>query len=124
MAEPKYAVTRSNPRFLFSAEAEAILRDGRPVAAQVFELSLRGCFIDAVEEIPVGTRFELQINNGAEILELPSRVIYTDTSVGLGVFGLGVVFENVPPEQNIVIERRLRELAIEQAEPKPTLESA
>ncbi len=124
MAEPKYAVTRTNPRFLFSAEAEVILHDGRPVAAQVFELSLRGCFIDAVEEIPVGTRFELQINNGEGILDLPSRVIYTDTSVGLGVFGMGVVFENVPPEQNIAIEKRLRELAIDQAEPKPTLESA
>jgi hypothetical protein len=124
MAEPKFAVTRANPRFLFSAEAEAILRDGRPIAAQVFELSLRGCFIDTIEPIPVGTKLELHISNGAGILELPARVIYAESDSGMGVFGMGLVFENVPAEQNLAIEARLGELAREQTEIKTTLESA
>ena len=109
MAEPKFAVKRANPRFLFSAEAEAILRDGRPIAAQVFELSLRGCYIDTIEPIPVDTKLDLHISNGAGILELPARVIYADSGSGMGVFGMGLVFENVPAEQNLAIEARLGE---------------
>jgi hypothetical protein len=124
MAEPKFAVKRANPRFLFSAEAEAILRDGRPIAAQVFELSLRGCYIDTIEPIPVGTKLDLHISNGASILELPARVIYADSGSGMGVFGMGLVFENVLAEQNVAIEARLSELAREQTETEPTPESA
>jgi hypothetical protein len=124
MAEREFAVKRANPRFLFSAEAEAILQDGHAIPAQVFELSLRGCYIDSIEAIPVGTELELHISNGEGILELPARVIYADNSAGMGVFGQGLVFQNVPVAQNLTIEAWLNELAREHTQNNPALESA
>ncbi len=58
MAEGHYAVERTNPRFSFFADAEVTLRDGTGVRAQLAELSSRGCYIDALEPIPIRTKLE------------------------------------------------------------------
>src|SRR5207237_2796492 len=44
MGQASFAVRRANPRYAFFAEAEATLRDGTAVPAQVSELSSRGCY--------------------------------------------------------------------------------
>jgi hypothetical protein len=116
MAEVNYAIKRSSPRFQFSTEAEAILPNGSAVEAQVFQLSLHGCYIDSIESIPVGTRLELHISNGMSVLDLSAKVLYADSCPAMGVYGMGLAFENVPAEQNVAIEARLQQLAAEQQE--------
>jgi hypothetical protein len=119
-ANKSYATPRANPRFPFSAEAEATLQDGTSVDAQVFELSVRGCYIDTVKPIPVGTELQLRISNGMSMCELPARVIYMHPGYGMGVFGMGVVFEDLPPEQRLALEAWLRDLATQQSPAKPS----
>jgi hypothetical protein len=111
MGELTYAVKRMNPRFQFCAEAEITLRDGTWLPAQLAEISSRGCYVDTLEAIPVGTEFELSISDGMNTCELPGKVIYEHTGGGLGVVGMGVLFGNLGFEQHSAIDSWLLELA-------------
>ena len=119
MPEASFAVRRANPRFSFFAEAEATLRDGTSVAAQVSELSSRGCYIDTLEPIPVGTELHLRICNGMRVCELPAKVIYMHSGYGMGIFGMGVVFGKMAADQHSAIDSWLNELARKQPQKNP-----
>ena len=119
MGETSFAVRRANPRYAFFAEAEATLRDGTSVPAQVSELSSRGCYIDTLEAIPIGTELRLRISDGIQSCEVPGRVIYMHSGYGMGIFGMGVVFGNVAAEQIGAINQWLRDLAMRKTVPPP-----
>jgi hypothetical protein len=114
MAEGSYKVRRTNPRFSFFANAEVTLRDGTGVRAQLAELSSRGCYIDALEPIPLRTKLHLRICDGMSTCELEGRVLYMHSGGGFGIFGMGVLFEEMGTEQQSAIDRWLHELAARQ----------
>ena len=111
MAEGPYTGKRANPRFSFFADAEITLRDGTWVRAQLSELSSRGCYIDMLEPIPTRTKLRLRICDGMSACELDGKVIYMHSGGGLGIFGMGVLFEEMGAEQHSTIEAWLRVLA-------------
>jgi len=111
MAEGPYGTRRTNPRFAFFANAEVTLRDGTSVSGQLDELSSRGCYIDALEPIPIRTKLQLRISDGTSTCELHGKVIYMHSGGGFGIFGMGVLFEEMDAEQRSAIEKWLRELA-------------
>ena len=112
MGDTSFAVRRANLRFAFFAEAEATLLDGTSVPAQVSELSSRGCYIDTLQPIPIGTEVSLRISDGMQSCELPGRVIYIHSGYGMGIFGMGVVFGNAAAEQMSAVNSWLRDLAL------------
>ena len=103
-----HRVMRAHPRFPFFAEAEATLRDGTSVVAQLEQLSARGCYIDALEPIPIRTKMRLRISDGFSSCELHGQVIYLHSGGGLGIFGMGVRFDDMGAEQQSVIDKWLR----------------
>ncbi len=111
MAEAPYMVRRTNPRFSFFADAEVTLRDGTWVRGQLDELSLRGCYIDTLEPIPIRTKLRLRISDGISTCELRGKVIYIHSGGGFGIFGMGVLFEEMDAEQHSAIDAWLRGLA-------------
>jgi hypothetical protein len=111
MTEASYAVKRAHPRFSFFAEAEVTLHDGTGVRAQTAELSSHGCYIDTLEPIPVRTKLRLRICDGTNTCELHGKVLYMHSGGGFGVFGMGVLFEEMGPEQQSAIDTWLRGLA-------------
>src|SRR4029077_1570657 len=119
MGEASFAVRRANPRYAFFAEAQATLRDGTSVPAQVSELSSRGCYIDTLEPIPVGTEVRLRISNDRSSCELPGKVIYMHSGYGMGIFGMGVLFGNMAAEQISAVNAWLRELALKKMPLQP-----
>jgi hypothetical protein len=119
MAGTSFAIRRMNPRFAFFAEAEATLNDGTLVPAQVSELSARGCYIDTLEPIPIGTQLRLRISDGMSSCEVPGKVIYMHSGYGMGIFGLGVVFGNVAAEQLSAVNNWLRDLALKKTKLPP-----
>jgi len=119
MGDTSFAVRRANPRFAFFAEAEATLRDGTSVPAQVSELSSRGCYIDTLQPIPVGTEVSLRISDGMQSCQLPGKVIYIHSGYGMGIFGMGVVFGNAAAEQLSAINAWLRDLALKKTPLQP-----
>ena len=111
MAEASYTVRRANPRFSFFADAEVTLRDGTGVRAQLAELSSRGCYIDTLEPISIRTKLHLRICDGMSTCELNGKVLYMHSGGGFGIFGMGVLFEEMGPEQHSAIDAWLRKLA-------------
>ena len=111
MADGPYAVRRANPRFSFFADAEVTLRDGTGVRAQLAELSSRGCYIDTLEPIPVRTKLRLRICDGMKTCELHGKVLYMHSGGGFGIFGMGVLFEEMGAEQHTAIDTWLSGLA-------------
>jgi hypothetical protein len=111
MADGPYTVRRANPRFSFFADAEVTLRDGTGVRAQLAELSSRGCYIDTLEPIPVRTKLRLRICDGTSTCELHGKVLYMHSGGGFGIFGMGVLFEEMGAEQHCAIDAWLRGLA-------------
>src|SRR5260370_12610148 len=92
MAEASYSVRRANPRFSFFADAEVTLRDGTGVRAQLAELSSRGCYIDALEPIPIRTKLRLSICDDTNTCQLHGKVLYMHSRGGFGIFGMGFLF--------------------------------
>ena len=117
MADGPYPVRRVNPRFSFFADAEVTLHDGTGVLAQVAELSSRGCYIDTLEPIPTRTKLRLRICDGINTCELTGKVLYLHSGGGFGIFGMGVMFEEMGSEQQSAIEAWLRGLAERSAKP-------
>jgi len=111
MAETSYPIRRTNPRFSFFADAEVTLGDGRWVPAQLTELSLRGCYIDTLEPIPVGAKLRLRICDAVNTCELHGEVIYMDSGSGMAMYGMGVAFGEMGAEQQSAIDAWVRELA-------------
>ena len=111
MVEPSYAPRRTNPRFPFFADAEIDLQDGMCVPAQISELSSRGCYVDTLQPISVGTEMRLYISYGVNSCELHAKVIYKHTGGGMGIFGMGILFGEMRAEQHSVIEDWLHQLA-------------
>ena len=111
MAEGPYTTRRANPRFSFFADAEVTLRDGTGVRSQLAELSSRGCYIDTLEPIPVRTKLRLRICDGMSTCELHGKVLYMHSGGGFGIFGMGVLFEEMDAEQHSAIDAWLRGLA-------------
>jgi PilZ domain-containing protein len=108
--EKTFTKKRVGPRFSFLADAEIVLRDGTSIPTQLDEVSLRGCYLDTLEPIPVGTRFLLKIGEGRKAFEVQGKVIYTHSGSGLGIFGQGVVFTDLSAQERSAINLWLREL--------------
>jgi hypothetical protein len=111
MAEATYAVRRTNPRFSFFADVEVTFRDETSIPAQITELSSRGCYIETLKPILMGTELLLSICDGLNTNELHGKVIYVQSGGGLGLFGMGVQFGEMGAEQHSVIDAWLGELA-------------
>ncbi len=111
MAEASYTTRRVNPRFSFFADAEVTLLDGTWVRGQLSELSSGGCYIDTLEAIPIRTRLRLCIRDGMSTCEIHGKVIYVHSGGGFGIFGMGVLFEEMDAEQHSAIDSWLRRLA-------------
>jgi PilZ domain len=111
MADATYAIKRTNPRYPFFADAEITLRDGTSLPAQLSELSARGCYVDTLEPIPVGTKFHLSIWEAVTGCEVDGKVIYEHSGGGLGVIGMGVLFDEMAADQHSKINGWLTQLA-------------
>lgn len=112
MTDGHFTVRRASPRFSFFADAEVTLRDGSSLRAQLAELSSGGCYIGALEPIPIRTRLRIRIHDGLGACELHGKVIYIHSGGGgLGIFGMGVVFEEMGAEQHSTIDAWMRSLA-------------
>jgi hypothetical protein len=120
MTKITFEIKRAHPRFAISAEAEAIFQDGTSVDAQILEISSRGCYIDTIKPIPVGTDLQLRFSDGLRTCELQGKVIYTHPGYGMAISGMGVAFEKMVDERRLSFESLLRDLANKQTQASPS----
>ncbi len=64
-----------------------------------------------IHGLPVRTKLRLRICDGMSTCELHGKVLYMQSGGGFGIFGMGVLFEEMSAEQHSAIDAWLRKLA-------------
>ena len=113
MVNSHFAEKRADPRYSFFADAEVILGDGTSVPTQLAELSASGCYIGTLLPISTGTRFRIRIWDGVGTCELQGKVMYLHSSSGLGIFGMGVMLEEITAELGAATRQAVAQYAEE-----------
>lgn len=100
------ATQRAFKRYAFVASAEVTETvSGSRLSARTSEVSLGGCYIDSLNPFPTGTLVQLQILRDQGVFETEAKVVYCDP-----VFGMGLAFAGIKPEQRLLLEAWLAEL--------------
>lgn len=97
---------RSSERVSLSAIAELIdLSTKLHRTARVADISLHGCYVDAINVYPVGARVRISILHSDVQLDAFGVVTYSMPGMGMGVN-----FTDLPPEMESVIQRWITEI--------------
>lgn len=91
---------RAVHRHPFVALAELTgMGSNQRVAAQTTQLSATGCYLGAANPFPEGARIRIRLSKDGETFESGARVLHVHAE-----FGMGVIFENLTPEQQGIID--------------------
>lgn len=87
-------------RFPFVALAELVeIKTGERIAAQTTQLSSSGCYTGALNPFAEDTEVRVRLSKDGKVFESAARVLHVHAE-----FGMGIVFENVAPEQQRVLD--------------------
>lgn len=102
-----YREQRSVPRYNFIAHVDVIepASDTR-ISARVSEISRKGCYIDVLVTLPIGTIIQLKIVRDQGSFNTRGKIIYVQEGMGMGV-----AFVDVEEEQLKVLDAWLSEIA-------------
>ena len=101
------AEKRKAVRYPVSAAAEIVeARSRTRLSARASDISLSGCYLDAINLFPVGAAVALRLTNEARTFECEARVTYS-----LPGMGMGMVFTKISPSQAAVLRAWIAELA-------------
>ena len=107
MTEDSFQVKRTVPRYPFIAEVEVNeLNNGSRMAARISDLSVRGCYVDTLNPLSLGTEVRLRIRHIDQACELPGTIIYVHPG-----FGMGILFGSAASPQLEILKNWLTELA-------------
>jgi hypothetical protein len=94
------AERRLHPRHPFSAATEAIEDKTRTrLSGRCADVSLGGCYVDAMSPFPTGARVTVRLKHGAKSFESPATVVFS--KVGMG---MGLAFHDTTVDQRITLE--------------------
>ena len=102
-----YPEKRAVPRYMFIASV-AFTEDATEtrMAGRISEISRKGCYVDILNTLPVGTMLHLVITRDLGTFSTPGRIIYAQESMGMGV-----VFVDPPDDQLKILDQWLREFS-------------
>jgi PilZ domain len=102
----KYRQERAVRRCPLVASAEVLdLQSQTRLSARTSEIGLGGCYVDALNPFPAGTRVKIKITRDQGVFETDARVVYCDST-----FGMGLAFAQLPPAQRSLLEDWLAEI--------------
>jgi hypothetical protein len=81
------------------------LRSGTRLSARISELGVGGCYVDALNPFPEGALVSLRILRDQGVFETKAKVVYCDSS-----FGMGLAFIEMPADQRSLLENWLAEI--------------
>jgi hypothetical protein len=97
---------RSVRRCPLVASAEVTdLSSGTRLSARVSELSVGGCYVDALTPFSEGTLVKLRIIRDQGVFASDAKVIHCDSN-----FGMGLTFTGMAPDQRSILEAWLAEI--------------
>ena len=81
-----YPEQREVPRFTFIAHIELReLRTDMRITGRISEISRKGCYVDVLVTLPVGTIMNMRISCDQGSFESKSRIVYVQEGMGMGV---------------------------------------
>ena len=86
------------------------LHSGTRLSARISELSVGGCYVDALTPFPEGTLVKLRIIRDQGAFESNGKVVYTHAN-----FGMGIAFTNVASDQRSILEGWIAEIISKRA---------
>lgn len=103
---PPFRDKREVPRYSFIAEVTVtdVANDTR-MSGRISEISRKGCFVDILNPLPVGTSLQLQITRDRGAFSSPGKIIYVQPGMGMGV-----AFFDMSAEQLKTLEAWLAEI--------------
>jgi hypothetical protein len=94
---------RRTPRFSFIAVAELThVETGAQLTCQVAEMSLNGCYVDILNQLPVDSVVKLKIFADSECFEATAKVIYAHANLGMGL-----AFQDVSLKSGVLLRKWL-----------------
>jgi hypothetical protein len=118
--EAATAERRDAPRYPFICPAELMDLGGNTrISARTADLSLHGCYIDTLNPFPQETRVRLQLSKNGQQLEVQARVTVCHRGSGMGL-----MFEQLTPEQNSLLIGWLEGTAAREEDPFRTAPAA
>jgi len=105
--QPAFAEQRSVPRFTLIAGVELTepLSEVR-ISGRISEISLKGCFVDILNTLPVGTLVQVRIVRDQGILICSGKIVYAQEPVGMGI-----AFMDLPVDEQEVLEKWIAEIS-------------
>ena len=101
---------RHAPRYSFIASAELVKEKSTvSISARVSELSPQGCYLDMVNPFPVRTIVLIKISSAKDSFQAKGKVLYVHPGIGAGV-----IFVDVSPQSQAVLQRWLARAEDEQ----------
>jgi PilZ domain len=105
-SSPQYRERRSVPRFNLIATAEITEpASGVRISGRISEISRKGCYLDVLNTLPVGTQLRLTISRDQGSFTTDAKIIYAQDGMGMGIF-----FLDVPADQLKILDSWLAEL--------------
>jgi hypothetical protein len=115
-AEPSGPERRRHLRFPFTASAEVTeSKSGAKIAGRTSDLSLGGCYVDAISPFPVGADAHVRIQKGEDHFEAQVKVVYSQIGMGMGL-----AFVSAQPKHYRLFQKWLQEISGETPLPTDT----
>jgi hypothetical protein len=100
-----YKQHRTVPRYTFIASAELVEpSSGVRMTGRISEISRKGCYVDLLNPLPVGTPIQLSISRDQGAFACGGKIIYVQDGMGMGV-----VFADLPSDQLQILDSWLAE---------------
>lgn len=81
-----YSEKREVPRFTFIASVDLTEPTTQTcISGRISEISRKGCFVDVLNTLPVGTPLKMVISRDQGNFETSARIIYVQQGMGMGV---------------------------------------
>ncbi len=102
-----YGEKREVPRFMFIATVDIV----EPVSdvhmsGRISEISRKGCYLDILNTLPVGTKIKVQVTRDQGSFETLGKIIYVQEGMGMGV-----AFLELAADQLNVLDAWLAEIS-------------
>jgi hypothetical protein len=102
-----YSERRTVPRYSFIAVAEIVEpTSGVRLSGRISEISRKGCYVDLLNTLPIGTAIQLCISRDQGAFACSANIIYTQEGMGMGV-----AFMDPPANQLQILDSWLAEFA-------------
>ena len=97
---------RSVPRYALIAQAEIVEpASGTSIAGRLSEISLKGCYVDLLNTLPVQTVVEIRVTRDQGKFTSPGRIIYAQEGMGMGI-----AFADMTADQLKILQAWIEEL--------------